>query len=155
MENLIQEHWNKAPRELPGINCIVFPTGDVIMLNCWDLYNPNTEERKAFCTPLCDTNIAAIEKYQASEWVIVDAWTIVEDQGSKFYGGDGTMGHEGFIACTDLNDNLIWAMFFTNSNPIKKVEIKGNHLVALNEHENMRISIDLENLTDIEMVYLM
>jgi hypothetical protein len=33
------------------------------------------------------------------------------------------MGNEGFIACTDKDNSLNWAMFFVNSNPFYKIEI--------------------------------
>ena len=32
--------------------------------------------------------------------------------------GDGEMGNEGFIALIDKDNNLIWSIFFTFSNPI-------------------------------------
>ncbi len=61
------------------------------------------------------------------------------------------MGNEGFIACTDAEDRLVWGIFFENSNPIKNLEIKDEILIAINEHTELQIEINLENLTQIKM----
>lgn len=154
MSNLIMKHWSAEQRELPGMNCIAFPTGKIIILNVATYYNPNNNERKIYCSPQCDTTIESIEKYDAECWTIVDAWTNIDYQGGKIYGGDGQMGNEGFIACTDANDNLLWGIFFDETNPIKKLSIQDKTLIAINEHEDMRIQINLDTLVDIKMTYL-
>lgn len=154
MSNLIMKHWSAEQRELPGMNCIAFPNGKIIILNVATYYNPNNNERKTYCSPQCDTTIESIEKYDAECWTMVDAWTNIDYQGGKIYGGDGQMGNEGFIACTDANDNLVWGIFFDETNPIKKLSIKDRTLIAINEHEDMRIQINLDTLVDIKMTYL-
>ncbi|OAB34782.1 hypothetical protein PMSM_12180 [Paenibacillus macquariensis subsp. macquariensis] len=100
---------------------------------------------------MCDTTIASIAKYSDDIWTIVDDWTSIEYLGGKIHGGDGQMGNEGFIACTDAEDRLVWGMFFQNSNPIKHLEIKDKVLIAINEHAELQIEINLENLTQIKM----
>lgn len=154
MSNLIIEHWNSKERRLPGINCITYPDGKVIILNCYSLYDPNTKKKELFCKPLCDTTIDSLEKYDATYWTQVDEWASVDYQGGRIYGGDGSMGNEGFIACTDAGDNLIWGMFFENTNPIKSVNIKERTLIAINEHSELRVEINLDDLTDIKMIIL-
>ncbi|WP_138751367.1 hypothetical protein [Paenibacillus sinopodophylli] len=151
MNNSIAEHWNLVERELPGINCIIFPDGVLTLLNCYSIYDPNTKERKKICSPLCDTTIDSIAKYNVECWTIVDAWVSIDYQNGKIYGGDGQMGNEGYIACTDAEDRLVWGIFFENSNPIKSLEIKDNILIAINEHTELQIEINLENLTQIKM----
>lgn len=42
-------------------------------------------------------------------------------------------------------------MFFTNTNPIKRLEIKDNTLIALNEHSELQLEINLDVLTDIKI----
>jgi hypothetical protein len=150
--NSIIEHWNSKERKLPGINCIAFPDGKVIILNCHCIYDPNTKKRELFCAPLCDTTIDSIEKYAAAYWTHVDAWVSIDYQGGKIHGGDGAMGNEGFMARTDEYDQLIWGMFFENTNPIKSLEIKAGTLVAINEHSELRVEVNLDTLTDIKMI---
>lgn len=154
MNTFAQEHWNLEKHELPGMNCIVFPNGNVTILNCYSTYNPNSKESNFFCSPLCDTTIESIAKYNVEYWTVVDEWVSMDYQDGKIYGGDGQMGNEGFIACTDAEDRLVWGMFFENSNPIKNLEIKDNILIAINEHSELQIEINLENLTQIKMTCL-
>jgi len=154
MSNLIIRHWNREERSLPGINCIAYPDGRVTILNYYSLYNPNDRTRRLFCRPLCDTTAESIETYDADFWTQVDEWTSLDYEGGRIYGGDGTMGNEGFIACVDSADQLIWGMFFENTNPIKSLEIRGRTLVAINEHSELQIEINLDRLTEIKMMIL-
>lgn len=152
--NLIKKQWQAEDRQLPGINCIVYPDGKVTILKFSYIYNSGTKKRSCDVFALCDTTIDSIENYDAAFWTIVDQWVTLDYQGGKIYGGDGAMGNEGFIACVDGNDNLIWGMFFENTNPIKGVEIKNEILTAINEHESLSIEINLKKLTDIKITIL-
>ncbi len=152
MKNLIQENW--CANQLPGIDSIVYPNGKLTILNCHSIYNPNSQERNIYCSPLCDTTIESLENYHSDCWTNVDAWTSIDYQHGKIYGGAGAMGNEGFLACVDANEGLVWGIFFENSNPIKKLTITEKTLAAINEHEDMRIEIDLDRLVNIEMTYI-
>ena len=154
MSNLITKHWNNIERKIPGINCIAYPDGKIIILKCYQLYDLNTKETELFCDPLCDTTIEILEKYDAAYWTRVDEWTGINYQNGKIHGGDGAMGNEGFIARTDANNNLIWGIFFENTNPIKSLNIKNKTLIAVNEHSELQIEINLDTLTDIKMIPL-
>ncbi|MEY8746856.1 hypothetical protein [Paenibacillus tundrae] len=154
MNNLIMKHWSGEQRELPGLNCIVFSNGNIIMLNVETYYDPNNNERRIYCSPLCDTTIESVEKYNADCWTMVDPWTSIDYQDGKIYGGDGQMGNEGFIACTDADDNMVWGIFLDVTNPIKQLSIQDTTLTAINEHEDMKIEISLHNLVNIKMSYL-
>ncbi|MDR2529156.1 MAG: hypothetical protein LBD04_09105 [Synergistaceae bacterium] len=151
MNPIIAEHWGAEDHELPGFNCIVYPDGTITILDCYSIQDSVTKEYELFCRPLCDTTIDSIEKYEASDWTGVDQWARIDYQGGSVIGGDGAMGNEGFIACTSENNNLLWGIFFSNTNPIKSLNIEGHLLIAINEHSEIRIEIDLENLTNIKM----
>ena len=153
MNGLIMEHWSAEQRELPGMNCIAFADGTVTILDIEHISTRTT--MSVLCLfPLCDTTIDSITKYNPDCWTMVDAWTSVDYQGQKIVGGDGQMGNEGFIACTDAQDCLVWAMFFEDTNPIKKLSVNGNTLIAINEHDELRVEIDLHYLVDIKMTWL-
>jgi hypothetical protein len=149
---LIVEHWNNKDRELPFGDMIIYPNGNITILNCYGIYDPNTEKGTLCCSPLCDTTIDSIIKYDADCWVSVSEWTSIDYVDGKIYGGDGAMGSDGFIACVDDADNLIWAMSFTGTNPIKSLVIKGNTLIAINEHSELQVEINLDVLTEIKMI---
>jgi hypothetical protein len=57
----------------------------------------------------------------------------------------------GFIAHIDRSDDLIWAIFFWNSNPIRELAVKDGILSAVNEHSELRIEINPDKLTEINM----
>lgn len=154
MNSLIMEHWSAEQRELPGMNCIAFADGTVIILDIRTYSDPNNNERTLSVSPLCDTTMDRIVKYNQDCWTIVDAWTSVDYQGGKIIGGDGQMGNEGFIACTDAEDRLVWGIFFEDTNPIKILRVSGNSLIAINEHEELRVEINLQNIVDIKMAYM-
>lgn len=149
--NSIIKNWKSEERRLPGIDCIAYPDGSITILNCYNLFDPNTKEKTLFCNPLCDTTIDSLTKYNNDYWTVVDEWTSIDYNEGKIYGGDGAMGNEGFIACTDEGDNLQWGIFFENTNPIKSLKIEGNILIAINEHSELQVEINLENLTEIKM----
>jgi hypothetical protein len=151
---IIAEHWNKESHELPGFDCIVYANGDVTILDCYSLTDSNTKERELFCRPRCDTTIASIEKYDAADWSGVDEWARVEHEGKIFIGGDGAMGNMGFIAHIDADEDLIWGIFFWNTNPLKGLTVNNGILSAVNEHSELRVEINLENITEITMTVL-
>ena len=129
---IVVEHWAKS--KLPGFDCVVYSDGTVTVLDCYSLEDSGTRERTLFCNPLCDTTIESVEKYGAAHWVAVDKWTRIDYGGGAVIAGDGAMGNEGFIARVNGDGSLVWAIFFTNSNPIKELIVNGNALTAINEH---------------------
>ncbi|GGH66209.1 hypothetical protein GCM10008014_46370 [Paenibacillus silvae] len=151
MNSIVLEHWSAEQRELPGMNCIAFADGTVIILDIRKYDDPNSGERTVYCSPLCDTTVESVEKYTPDCWTMVDAWTSVDYQGGKIVGGDGAMGNEGFIACTDAEDRLVWGVFFEDTNPIKQISVNGTTLIAINEHGELCIEINLHNMVDIKI----
>jgi hypothetical protein len=152
---IIAERWNKEEQELPGFNCIVYANGNVTVLDCYSLTDSQTNERKLFCRPRCDTTIDSVEKYGAADWTVVGEWARIEHEGKIFIGGDGAaMGNMGFIAHINSDGRLIWGVFFWNTNPIRKPAVNNGILSAINEHSDVRIEINLENLTEITMTVL-
>ncbi|WP_145413963.1 hypothetical protein [Paenibacillus xylanexedens] len=154
MNSLIMEHWSAEQQALPGVNCIAFADGTVIILDIRTYFDPNNNERTMSVSPLCDTTIESMVKYNPDCWTMVDAWTSVDYQGGKIIGGDGQMGNEGFIACTDAEDRLVWGIFLENTNPIKKLSVSGNAIIAINEHDELCVEINMENIVDIKMAYM-
>lgn len=154
MNTLIMQHWSAEQRALPGMNGIFLADGTSIMLNIHSCYNPNDQTRTLSCSPWCDTTIASLVKYHEDCWTMVDPWTRIDYEGGSLYGGDGQMGNEGFIARTDADDRLIWGIFFDVTNPIKSLSVQKRTLIAINEHQDMRIEINLDTLVDINLIPL-
>ncbi|MDR1153810.1 MAG: hypothetical protein LBL04_03795 [Bacteroidales bacterium] len=151
---IIAEHWNKERHELPGFDCIVYASGNVTVLDCYSLKDSRTGKRELFCHPRCDTTIDSVEKYAAANWSDAVEWARVEHEGKIFIGGGSDMGNMGFIAHVDSDEELIWGIFFWGSNPVRELAVTGGILSAVNEHSEVRIEINIENLTEIAMTVL-
>ena len=82
----------------------------------------------------------------------VDAWdqAQVVHENRKYIGGEDTYGNEGFVAFENMQGDLIWAMFFDCTNPIKILKIEDNRLIGITEHSESQIEINLNELTDIK-----
>ena len=55
MREYIQQKW--AQGLLPGIDCILFGNGKVVVGNCFCLKDTETNEKKWYWFPLCDTTV--------------------------------------------------------------------------------------------------
>ncbi len=149
MHPKIQEKWKQG--YLPGFDCITMGEGDIIIGNAYSTYDPNNGETEQYWSPLCDTTLESIEKYNDDIWTEVDIFHgAFEYENQKFVFGDGAMGNEGFVASTSLNGVLNWAIFFTFSNPIHKAEVKNHHLICYGD-SGVIIDIDLNTITKIKV----
>lgn len=147
----IQQKWNEGL--LPGIDCILFGDGTVIVGNCYSVHNRETNKRRWYWSPLCDTTIGSIEKYEPDIWTEIDIYHgsfDYKDQHIVF--GDGAMGNEGFVASTNKNGILNWGIFFTFSNPIYEAEIQGEILICKSDND-IQVAIQLNDLTKIQITY--
>lgn len=145
----IQQKWKQG--FLLGYDCIVYASGNIVIGESYSAYNPNNGETKRYWSPLCDTTLEKIEKYNDDIWTECDIWHgSFEHQGQKIVFGDGGMGNEGYIASTTLNGELNWSIFFTFSNPICKVEIIEGKLICYGD-SGTKISIDKNELTQIKI----
>lgn len=64
--------------------------------------------------------------------------------------GEGEMGSDGFIVKTDINNNILWFLYSTTSNPFISIERKEN-IVYFQSTLNFYIALDLSN-DDISIV---
>lgn len=149
MHPKIQKKWQQG--YLPGYDCIVMGEGDLIIGNTHSIYNSNTKKTTQYWSPLCDTTIESLEKYDNDIWTEIDiikgAFTY---KNQTFVFGSGSMGNEGFIASTSPNNILDWAIFFTFSNPIYKAEVRDEHLICYSDN-GVIIDIDLKRISKIQI----
>ena len=142
------EHW--LNEELIGINCLQKNNGEIILLNC---FITNHENRPLyFAIPICETNIGSIEKFNPDIWTTFDILSNGIEINNKYivFGGEGGMGNEGFIACTDFANNFLWAIFFTDSNPFYKIEFNNDEIYAYSSN-NLLYKVNLTNPEIIEI----
>jgi len=134
--------------KLPGIDSISKRDGTVVVLNCY-----RNEEGKAFCFPFCETTIESLLKFDEEIWTEIQVYHMVECHSlrRRVYGGEGGMGNEGFLACTDLENEFLWAGFFENSNPFIQVEILGDKIIGYSSY-GFKYILDLVHPENIEIV---
>ena len=149
-QEYIQQKWKQGT--LVGLDCVLFGNGTVIIGNCYSIDERDTNKKKWYWFPLCDTTIDSIEKYEPDIWTEINVY-----RGSIEYGeqtivfGEGSMGNEGFVASKDKVGNLNWGIFFTFSNPINEIQIQDDMLFCNSDNEVIQIIINLKDLTKIEI----
>ena len=135
MEAVLTERFASGQGELPGTDGIYRPDGTVVVLNPYFLEDDTGVT--AFCSPLCDTTIASLEHRLGNDvWTPVDTYTkrLELSSGMIGFAGAGAMGSDGFIAVETRNGDLLWAAFFTRSNPFVELWEEEGVLVARSEH---------------------
>ncbi len=151
----IQEKWNNG--FVLGYDCLTFGNGEVVIGNFYSTYDPNNGEIKQYWSPICDTTLDKIQKYNEDIWTPVEvfhgSFSSVIYGKQTFVFGDGSMGNEGYIASTTLKGELNWSMFFTFSNPIHKAEIIEGKLICYGD-TGTKITIDLNELTKVKVEHL-
>ena len=139
---VIQQKWRDG--FVLGYDCIAHDDGSVVFASAYSAYDPNTSETRLYWTPLCDTTVDSILKYNDDIWTEVDIFHgPFEFEGQRIVFGDGGMGNEGYVASTTAEGDLNWSLFFTNSNPIMRAHMEGRTIVAKGETGFIaRINID-------------
>ena len=148
---IINQKWREG--FVLGYDCIAYGDGRVVFANAYSTYDPNTHETTLYWSPLCDTTLASILKYNDDVWTKVDIFRHpFEFEGQKIVFGDGGMGNEGYIASVTPDNDLNWSLFFTNSNPIMRAEIRGRTIVAYGE-TGFIAHINIDNPADISVTH--
>ncbi|MEV6398065.1 hypothetical protein AB0M39_25380 [Streptomyces sp. NPDC051907] len=75
----------------------------------------------------------------------VDGRAVV-DLGEKglLWGGEGSYGSDGFAARLTADRALIWAIFFTESNPLNRIELSGN-VATFYSTADITITVDIDD----------
>lgn len=68
----------------------------------------------------------------------------IPDRGFRVLAGEGSYGGDGFVAACNASDGaLVWAAFFTESNPFVEVSSDGSHVLAVSNLGTVwRFSLD-------------
>lgn len=142
----IQSSWEEY--KLIGIDSIVFNNGSVLFIDI-----TRTKKKEAINTygKLYSLNIN--EKGELSELLEEDddLWSEIQVNGefkfednSRLIFGEGEMGNDGIIANIDSNNQIIWSLYSTESNPFVKCNIINDNLHVFSSH-GFSIVIDKSN----------
>lgn len=155
MKELMQEHWTNG--ELIGLDSIIYSNGTFLKIEIESVRNEalkNTFGREYFLRFVGESFLEEVlntyenddlwSEYQANNKVNIDDEYFI-------ICGEGGMGNEGFIARTDLNNNLEWVLFSTTSNPFSQIKILGNNIYVQSSH-NFWVMIDKINNKNISII---
>ncbi|UOQ51522.1 hypothetical protein [Hymenobacter cellulosivorans] len=144
--NSVQHHW-RANRLL-GLNSISYGNDTVTLLNIFSSYDASKDVKTHYAFPLADTTIAGLEKYNDDLWTEIQLYTSqVTTKDLTISCGEGAMGNEGCIVATTNHNEVVWALFSTESNPFLRLELVDDVLMAYSDY--VVYTINLANLTDI------
>ncbi|MEO1530448.1 MAG: hypothetical protein AAFX06_34095, partial [Planctomycetota bacterium] len=135
----VDQHWKQD--ELIGVDSLLRADGSVVLL---DWVSSKMEGKTSVsCFPVCDTTVESLARYNPDIWTSIQPFTEKVPLGSDrlIEGGEGGMGNEGFLACTDSSGSFEWALFFTRSNPFHRLQLHGETIVAFS-------SLDLKFVVD-------
>lgn len=141
-------------KQLPSFDVLVYGDDRLTVIDFCVLYDPNTKKSTASVTPICDSTLQSMQNYDPERWASVGEWTSLHHENRRYVGGDGAYGNEGFIACEDLDGNLIWAFFSEKTNPFRELKIQDNWLIGIGEHRDVQIEINLNNPTKIKFTFI-
>ena len=149
MNKLIQSKWREG--YVIGFDCLAYGDGRVVIAHTYTLYDPNTDVTQRFWSPLCDTTLEGMTKYDEDIWTAVDIFHgTFEFEGQTIVFGDGGMGNEGFVASVGPDNTLNWSLFSVFSNPIMKAEMKDRTLICHGE-TGLQMAINIDNPTNVKI----
>ncbi|MFF6833496.1 hypothetical protein ACFY84_16700 [Streptomyces sp. NPDC012438] len=65
-------------------------------------------------------------------------------EGGLLWGGEGSHGSEGFLARLTTDRALVWAVFFSESNPFSRVRLSGN-VAAFTSTSGFEVTVDIDD----------
>lgn len=144
MSESMQQRWNNG--KLPGLDCILYPDGSLVILNVYSSINAETGKRRVYISPLCDSTIQSVEKYIEDIWIEVTVHTshFILPNGDCIKFGEGCMGNEGFVCCEDASGKLKWAFFCGSLNPFCDAELETASSIRVTSTNEYTMVIDLE-----------
>ncbi|MEU7027977.1 hypothetical protein AB0A60_14950 [Streptomyces sp. NPDC046275] len=75
----------------------------------------------------------------------VDGRAVVDlGEEGLLWGGEGSYGSEGFLARLTAGRKLIWAMFFTESNPFERIRLSGS-VATFRSTSGVAITVDIDD----------
>lgn len=115
--------------EVPIVNSIIFPNGDLLILEHTIL----GEREKHMIRVLCKSSIESYFEYNDFDSVSSCHTTLsTENEDFIIFTGEGSWGGDGIIYVIRKTDNqLVWFFFSERSNPFDSIEIKNDEIIAI------------------------
>ncbi|MEE4486002.1 hypothetical protein V2T44_24020 [Serratia ficaria] len=137
MKRVIVELWKNG--ELPIKNALYFADGRAELIDIISYPNPKLLKLGSF-------DFHGFYERNKDEITTIDIIKKIQlSDGGYLCIGEGSYGSEGFIACLDRKEDLIWVVYSENSNPFVSATIFGDSTVVIESSAGFRLEIDTEN----------
>lgn len=131
---IIQENWKNS--SLPHFSGIIAGNGMMVAMGEQNFFVGGKIQQHVY--PICETSINSFVGFE-NEFVEVafdERRVPIPGKNSYAICGEGEMGNEGFVAVVN-DEGLVWAGFFTSSNPFHEVEVDDDCIVAKTTHNTI------------------
>jgi hypothetical protein len=133
IDHLIQSNWNNGLS--PRVDGVVFADGTVWSVEYYEV------RHKGIWGNFANFRGANPSRLQSDiSWVEIDehCYVLDADDGVRYSCGDGALGGDGYVACSQTSDNhLNWIAFFQDSNPFLKISLVSERVNAVNNHTHV------------------
>lgn len=144
--NPIQKKW--INNQLIGLDLVYEPSGLIRFIDIDFIDNPqliHSYQKEYFLSYKGETTVDNLLQSDDDLWSEIQINNkILIDNKYILLCGEGEMGSDGFIVKTDINNNILWFLYSTNSNPFINIERKEN-IVYFQSTSNFFVKFNLIN----------
>ncbi|EST59263.1 hypothetical protein K151_735 [Proteus hauseri ZMd44] len=150
--NLLQNKW--INNQLIGLDLIYATSGLIRFIDICFIENSqliHSYQKEYFLSYNGETTVDNLLQSDDDLWseIQINNKILIDDKYTLLC-GEGEMGSDGFIVKTDINNNILWFLYSTTSNPFISIERKEN-IIYFQSTLNFYIALDLSN-DDISIV---
>lgn len=144
--NILQKKWMK--NQLIGLDLIYDCSGLIRFIDIDFIKNSqlrHSYQKEFFLSYEGETTLDNLLQNDDELWSEIQINNkILIDNKYTLLCGEGELGSDGFIVKTDINNNILWFLYSTKSNPFINIEQKEN-MVYFSSTSNLYIALDLIN----------
>lgn len=144
--NPIQKKW--INNQLIGLDLVYEPSGLIRFIDIDFIDNPqliHSYQKEYFLSYKGETTVDNLLQSDDDLWSEIQINNkILIDNKYILLCGEGEMGSDGFIVKTDINNNILWFLYSTTSNPFINIERKEN-IVYFQSTSNFFVKLNLIN----------
>ncbi|UDN35194.1 hypothetical protein LW139_15725 [Proteus vulgaris] len=144
--NPIQKKW--INNQLIGLDLVYEPSGLIRFIDIDFIDNPqliHSYQKEYFLSYKGETTVDNLLQSDDDLWSEIQINNkILIDNKYILLCGEGEMGSDGFIVKTDINNNILWFLYSTTSNPFISIERKEN-IVYFQSTSNFFVKFNLIN----------
>ncbi|MBG6031164.1 hypothetical protein I5E97_08880 [Proteus hauseri] len=144
--NILKNKW--INNQLIGLDLIYATSGLIRFIDIGFIENSqliHSYQKEYFLSYNGETTVDNLLQSNDELWskIQINNKILIDDKYTLLC-GEGEMGSDGFIVKTDINNNILWFLYSTTSNPFISIERKEN-IIYFQSTLNFYIALDLSN----------